>query len=82
MNPDLGTGVTLEKTVDDARIRTLENENKALRAQLAQRDLEITAMSVKVRKLDRLDKGLNLVQKWAEEKGDEFLTDLIDLIDD
>lgn len=89
MNPDL-VGVGLmnetvlssgEEMADQACIRALEAENRALRSQLEQRDQEIAALTKVVRKANRMEKGLDLIQKWAEERQDEFLIDLIDLID-
>lgn len=80
MNPDV-------LTVDDPeilkdRVKHLEIEVAALRSQLEHRHLELAKLQPKIDKLSRYDKGIELISSWAQEKGDEFLEKLVELIEE
>lgn len=67
--------------IAQARIRSLESEIKILKDMIAVRDSDQVRFQRKLERLDRMEKGMNLVQRWAEERSDEFLQDLVDLMD-
>ena len=71
--------LTVESSEEEVRL--LKQRIAALEAQQRKTDAALENALEKARRAERMGKGLDLIHKWAEEKGDDFIIDLIDLID-
>ena len=85
-----GSGTVKEKpgknnpvqVVLETKVSTLETENKRLKMIVEQYQRDLDSLRQKEDKSSRMERGLHLIRQWAEDQSEQFLLDLLDLIED